>query len=502
MGPSEGGSRERPEFIPKKEVPSGTEDLTPDGKSTSELHIDYEAGKPKKFTGFKKLTDGLEPSPAPRQGRRLVEPNRESDAFKQKPHVYELKYHVYNLLADLSRAEVADRLPCDASTLSRYVTTATWWEWEAVERLVRAAVELHGAEGEIHTAYGRLREAFDEAEKIVAPQSHEIKQLRAKVDWQAQRLADANSRLAAAQQQAAAAGSAEEEAAQRQRIAELEDERDRARAEVGKLMAELAVLQARLSAAGDPDAVLEAARYAADGVAGTADPEERRKRALEVVADLDRPDETAEFIGRLGRRGCGDAAKAVVEDIVQRLPAARLAELLTTFDERVGGDPLAREGADAGGLRMPAEAELSRIYRASTERDLRMAVLSLLDAEGFASLVHVLHARRAPEFVVALLGERVAQRAVTGMQEDAYALRQRAQDYLMLAHRCSPQEIADLVTALRAADQDQEAAWVIEVAGELLVDVVYQQLETLLLAAGRIHDLRILRECRDRRRQD
>lgn len=87
---------------------------------------------------------------------------------------------------------------------------------------------------------------------------------------------------------------------------------------------------------------------------------------------------------------------------------------------------------------------------------------------------------------------RAAVSTVEGMACDADSLQQHAFGYLGQALRRPPQEIADLVAALRDTDQDQRADWLLDTAGGLLPDGPYQQLKGLLLAAGRVHDLRSL----------
>ncbi|WP_086796958.1 hypothetical protein [Streptomyces caniscabiei] len=431
-----------------------------------------------------------------RPGRPLTppDPSKFRDEHEQ---TYQLKRRVFELLGDVNRAEVASRLPCSPTSLSHYVTSAKWWPREVFDRLIAIVVELRGTVDD--ELLGHLEEAFSAAEQAATPTAYEIGRLQAEIQRYVQQVADLRRERDSLRQQSTGA-SGDEQVALQQRISELEEELRKERQNIGRLRRQLAELQRRLAASQDPSAVLEAARYAADEVARIADPTERRERALDAVSDLNLPDAAAEFIGHLRVLRHNDDAKSVLEDIVLSWSAARIAEYVAALNEPVGADPVAGGTSDTDGPGM--RALLSATYRQNTEFGLRMAALQLLDAEAFAGVVHVLHAQGATELMESLLTERAAQRTVEGMQLDADALQERtAQSYLFRVFQRPPQEIADLVVALRRADQDQQASWLLDTAGALLQDADYLQLETLLLAAGRIHDRRTLlrgRESMDR----
>ncbi|WP_159054621.1 coiled-coil domain-containing protein [Streptomyces dysideae] len=385
----------------------------------------------------------------------------------------------------MSRREIARRLKCSPTSLSHYVTDPKWWPREDYERLVAVAVELRGTVDD--ELLGQLEEAFSAAEQEATPTVHQIDRLKTQIQEHVQELADLRQERDALHQQSTAA-SGDDQAALLQRISELEEDLRAARRKIGRLKKQLVELQLRLAASGDPTAALETARYAADEVARIVDPADRRERALEAVSELDRPDGAGEFIGHLRTRVGIEDARAVLEDLVLRWSPARVADLLAALDAGTGWDPVAGDASttDSSGMR----AQLSALYRQVTKADLHVTALRLLDADAFAGVIHVLDAQGATTLAGTLLTERVTQRTIDGMQQDARALQERAQSYVVQAVRRPPREIAELVAALRSQDQDQHAAWLLDTAGGLLPDAVNKQLENLLTAAGRINDLR------------
>ncbi|MEU1258784.1 hypothetical protein ABZ445_36405 [Streptomyces chartreusis] len=435
---------------------------------------------------FEGLEDLEAPGNAGRSGRPPAPPSLEN--FRERPEQYLLKSRVFELLGDVSRGEIARRLKCSPTSLSHYVTDPKWWPREDYDRLVAVAVELRG--GADDELLGLLEEAFSAAEQEATPAVHQIGRLKTQIEAHVQELAVLREERDALLQQSAAA-SGEDQEALLQRISELEEELRTARRAIGRLKKQLVELQLRLAASGDPGAALEAARCAAGEVARLTDPAERRERALEAVSELDRPDGVGEFIGQLRTRVGAEDAMAVLEDIVQNWSPARVADLFAVLDAGTDWTPAASHTSAAEDAQM--RAQLSSLYRQITKSDLRVTALRLLDADAFAGVIQVLHAQGAARLAQTLLAERVKQRTVDGAQHDAYALQERAQSYVVEAVWRPPQEIADLVSALRSGGQDHYAALLLDIAGGLLPDAAYEQLENRLTAAGRINDWRSLR---------
>ncbi|MFE5240124.1 MULTISPECIES: PspA/IM30 family protein [unclassified Streptomyces] len=410
---------------------------------------------------------------------------------KGKERVYQLKCRVFELLGDLNRAEVAGRLRCSPTSLSHYVTSAKWWPRKSFDELVAVVVDLRGSVDD--ELLGRLEVEFSAAERMITPTVHETGRLRAEIQRYVTLVEDLRQErddLLLRQSAGGADADADDDpAVLRQRISELEDELREAQRQIGLLKRQLAALERRAAGSGDSSSVLEGARYAADEVARIADPAERRERALDAVSELGPRDGAEEFIGHLRARGHDDDAEAVLDSVVRGRPVARVAEFLMVLDERAGADA-AGEGAGSDGPGM--RALLSAAYRRSTASELRSAVVGSLGYAAFAGVVHVLHTHEAAALAEGLMAGRAAVSTVEGMACDADSLQQHALGYLGQALRRPPQEIADLVVALRDTDQDQRADWLLDTAGGLLPDGPYQQLKGLLLAAGRIHDLRSL----------
>ncbi|MGW6890799.1 hypothetical protein [Streptomyces chartreusis] len=438
--------------------------------------------------------EGLEdleaPGDARRSGRPPAPPSLEN--FRERPEQYQLKSRVFELLGDVSRREIARRLKCSPTSLSHYVTDPKWWPREDYDRLVAVAVELRG--GVDDELLGQLEEAFSAAEREATPAVHQIGRLKTQIEAHVQELAALREERDALLQQSTAA-SGEDQEALLQRISELEGELRTARRAIGQLKKQLVELQLRLARSGDPRAALEAARYAAGEVARLTDPSERRERALEAVSELDRPDGVGEFIGQLRTRVGTEDAIAVLEDILQNWSPARVADLFAALDAGTDWAPVAGHASPADDTQM--RAQLSSLYRQVTKADLHVTALRLLDADAFAGVIQVLHAQGATKLARTLLAERVKQRTVDGAQHDAHALQERAQNYVVHAIWRPPQEIADLVSALRSGNQDHYAALLLDTAGGLLPDAAYEQLENRLTAAGRINDLRSLQGGRE-----
>ncbi|MCX5412351.1 hypothetical protein [Streptomyces sp. NBC_00059] len=411
---------------------------------------------------------------------------------KGKERVYQFKCRVFELLGDLNRAEVAARMRCSPTSLSHYVTSAKWWPRKSFDELVAVVVDMRGSVDD--ELLGRLEVEFSAAERMITPTVHETSRLRAEIQRYVtlvEGLRQERDDLLLRQ----SAGGADADAADddpvvlRQRISELEGELREAQRQIGLLKRQLAALERRAAESGDSSSVLEGARYAADEVARIADPAERRERALDAVVELGPRDGAEEFIGHLRARGHDDDAEAVLDSVVRDWPVARVAEFLVVLDERAAADAAGEgSGTDGPGMR----ALLSAAYRRSTASELRSAVVGSLGFAAFGGVVHVLHAREAAALAKGLLTRRAAVSTVEGMACDADSLQQHALGYLGQALRRPPQEIADLVVALRDTDQDQRADWLLDAAGRLLPDGSYEQLKGLLLAAGRIHDLRSL----------
>ncbi|MGW1812752.1 hypothetical protein ACWCQM_04090 [Streptomyces sp. NPDC002125] len=412
---------------------------------------------------------------------------------KGKERVYQLKCRVFELLGDLNRADVARRLRCSPTSLSHYVTSAKWWPRKSFDELVAVAVDMRGSVDD--ELLGQLEVEFSAAEQMITPTVHETGRLRAEIQRYVTLVEDLRQerddllRRQSAEAEADA-DSDDEPAVLRQRISELEDELREAQRQIGRLKRQLAALERRAAASGDSASVLEAARYAADEVARIADPAERREWALDAVFELGPRDGAEEFIGHLRARGHDDDAEAALDSVVRGWPVARVAEFLMVLDERAGADAAGeRAGTDGPGMR----ALLSAAYRRSTASELRSAVVGSLGFAAFAGVVHALHAREAAALANGLVARRAAVSTVGVMACDADSLHQHALGYLGQALRRPPQDIADLVVALRDSAQDQRADVLLDTAGGLLPDGSYQQLKDLLSAAGRIHDLRSLR---------
>ncbi|MGW1364502.1 hypothetical protein ACWCQP_44745 [Streptomyces chartreusis] len=441
----------------------------------------------------------------PRGPGRLPRPPDPAD-FDGAPAMYAFKKSLYELLDGVHRRRLAGRLHMGPSALSRTVNMNLRITEERLNELI-AAVRVSERTPPTPKEIVDLRTLHARAEREADSEDFTLRGLRVERDQAVRRRLELEDTLSSARAHLGQLRARTEQALREDgerstedtaRLAALEARvRDLERAVteavqgIIALEKRLTLLEQRLPDLGDPSsmpALADDPLRAAQILAAITDESERIATAGRLIPELAVPAGVLTFYTELHHMAGAEVLIPVVEESLLTMPVGDLAALLVAASS---GDVVPEDEE-------PDEDRLSV--------DVRDALHGLmhqrLEARTFAALVHLLEADSHPVLATALLTGG-AQGPVPDVLEVSAALRGLAAPYLQEAALARPpQNIAELVTALRTEERDPDAHTVLHTAGRRLQDSQLAQLTDLLTASGRTHDLRELQEGTTQRHQE